>query len=133
MSYQSIQTILDTQLLTVISADELQLENVRRETAGTGFYRSTLLPSQTQIATLGVNGYDKLNGMYQIDVFVKIGTGATAANTKADTIMAAFIKGNYLSDVSIDVLVENKWRLPARTLQNFYQIPVIVQWSVYKK
>lgn len=132
MSYSTIQTILDTQLQTVVTAN-LQLENTTRETKLIDFVRSTLLPSQTEIVTLGATGYDRLNGLYQIDVFVKLGSGANAANVQADAIMAAFTKGTYLTSGTTNVLIENKWRIPARVLQNFYQIPVFVQWSFYKK
>jgi hypothetical protein len=131
--YETIQTILDTQLLTVIKAEDLQTENTIRTSKTTNFVRSTLLPAQTQILTLGVGGIDRLNGLFQIDVFTKIGTGFTEGNNTADAIMNAFVKGANHTSNNVIVTIDNKWRISSRTLQNFYVVPVFIQWSCYLK
>jgi hypothetical protein len=132
MNYSDIATALDTQLLTVVAEADLQQENERRTGATSDFIRSTLLPGQNEIASLGPNGYDRVRGLYQVDIFKQIGAGSGAALTQADLILAAFVKGNYLTSNSIKVLIENKWLIPARNLQNFYQTSIIIQWSSYQ-
>jgi hypothetical protein len=131
--YETIQTILDTQLLTVIKAEDLQTENTIRTSKTIKFVRSTLLPAQTQILTLGVGGIDRLNGLFQIDVFTKTGTGFTEGNNTADAIMNAFVKGDNHTSGNVVVFIDNKWRISARTLQNFYVVPIFIQWSCYVK
>ena len=133
MNYTTIQKALDTQLSIVAGIPTFTEENARfKPSATTPFTRSTLLPAQTVVESIGVHGIDRVNGLYQVDLYYPADQGYTTANTMADLVIAAFPKALQLTTTdSIKVDVDVTWRLPARKVQNFYNVPVIVSWKSY--
>ena len=132
MKFTEVQQLLDEQLLTVVGLPTLQTENTRfKVVTNVPWARSTLLPAETNIVTLGVTGYDELNGLYQVDLFYPSDSGFTAANTMADTVMGAFTKGTQLTGTGINVEIDKSWRESGRTFDTFYNIPVLVSWRGY--
>ena len=128
-----IQKMLDDHLNTLDGLPTVQLENKRLKTVtNQPFVRATLMPTQTEIAALGVFGYDRAGGMYQVDCYYPIDDGATPCSTMADNIIAHFNKGLVLTSGEYMLQVDITFRETARALQNFYNIPVIVTWHSYK-
>jgi len=134
INFTAVQTALNTQLATVSGVSSmLEVENTKKKTTiGTPFVRATLLPAQTQPATLGQGGYDGLNGLYQVDVCYPQDDGTLTAGAMADLIINAFVKGTYYGSTP-KVLVQNRWRLPSRRLGSFFVIPVVIQWVSYQQ
>lgn len=132
MKFTEIQELLDAELVTVPGLPTLQTENTRFKLVnGVPWCRSTLLPAETNIVTLGTTGYDELNGLLQVDLFFPGDTGYATASALADAVMAVFTKGKQLPGATINVEIEKSWRLSARTFDTFYSIPVLVSWRGY--
>ena len=128
----AIQSLLDAKLTTVAGLPPLYLENIRFRDNGDAWCRATLLPAETGIATLGVDGLNEERGIYQIDLFYPEGYGATPANTIADAVINTFKRGTTLTDGNISVQVWLSWRLPAQDYtQTFYQLPILVRYSCF--
>lgn len=132
MSYTTILQLLDTQLLTTTDLPTHYTENERVQLiTDTPWCRSTLLPVETQELTIGSNGWVKVQGLYQIDLFYPNDAGYSTAAGIADNVITSFARGLSLGTTTI-VKIEMSWRLPARSFQQFYQIPVSVRWASYQ-
>lgn len=132
MIYEKIEQLLVAQVQTVTNLPEWQKENVRYTTKnGQPFIRSTLLPAQPQIISLGVNGTTKHQGLFQIDCFSGQDIGSGVSVALADRIITAFNKGTTLEIDGVQVLIELSYRQSAYQMASFYGVPVIVQWSCY--
>ncbi len=136
MSYQTIHTLLDTQLQTVVNLPTLQIENTRKAGSKTikEWTRSTLIPSRTTIETLGPLGYNKKQGLYQIDVFYPEDTNYNDTFLMSDTIIEKFTIGTNLSGVHII----NSYMIPSQTTSGSIAVPgyfktiVMVEWEYFE-
>lgn len=129
MTYGTIQSLLDDQLQTVSNLPTLQLENTANVgVAGQPFARATLLPRQATQLTVGINGSDSLGGLYQIDLFYPLNAGSAAANTMADAVCAVFGRGTILIEDDVRVVIRTASRLTAGRVEQFYSVPVVVEW-----
>lgn len=127
MSYTTIQSLLDTQLQTVVGLPVVQLENTRYEPkTGTPFVRPTFMPVEAlRLST----DYDLANGLYTIDLFYPIDKGNATASAMADLIKDAFSRSIVLTSGDVRVHVTMSYRDMARTFQQFYQCPILVLWE----
>ena len=131
MSITTIHTLLDTHLLTVTGLPTLQRENTRvTPQTGVPWSRATLLPAETRQETLGVTGRNRLNGLYQIDLFYPADTGVQDANEMADELTYEFRRGVQLvhQQSNLIVNIEMAWREAGSRYEQFYNAPVIVRW-----
>ena len=127
MSYSKIQGVLDAQLQTVVGIPFVQLENTRYEPkTGVPFVRPTFMPVEAMRLS---NGYDLAQGIYTVDVFYPADKGTATASAMADAIKDAFPRALVLPGDGIEVHITKSYRDMAQTFQQFYQIPVIVQWN----
>lgn len=132
MNYHNIQTLLDARLLTVVDLPPLQKENTKNiGVTGQNFCRSTLLPARSTAVTVGQNGKDLYQGLYQIDLFYPMDQGTTAINQMADSVIAAFPRTD-LFDGIIIVHCLRAWREVGSRVEPFYSVPVVVEWQVIK-
>jgi hypothetical protein len=132
MSFKAITSILNTHLLTVSGLPTFQEENTLYKPANTAAWcRSTLLPAVTEVASIGPQGRERKNGLMQIDLFYINNSGYSNAITMADTIVASFSKGLYLTDGTFTLMVERSYIESAKPFPNYYQLPVIVEWECY--
>ena len=127
-----VQQLLDTQLVASVSVP-IEKENTLYKITEQPFVRATLVPAMTVIASLGVYGYDRLSGLYVVDVFFPLLEGKTKIQTQADAIMNAFPKGLYLIDGNTKVLIENRSILPARKQHTMLNTPVIISWVSFQQ
>lgn len=144
-AYTPIQVALDTRLLTVngisttspaptgnfISENTaFSLSNIANNVKPSGFptgiilVRSTLIPVAPSTETLGVGGYDKVSGIYAVDVMGPLGKGYMAVKQLADLVIAAFPRGLQLTDS-----IGNAW-----TMETTGMAPNITQgsWAMNK-
>jgi hypothetical protein len=137
MSYYTIHTTLDNRLQTVTGLPTLQQENVRKvgDKKLTEWCRSTLLPSKTVVETVGLNGYNKVFGQYQIDIFYPQDISYTLPFQMGDTILHSFIIGTVLSGINIT----NSYILSGQSFQGSNQVPgyykliVMIEWVKYEQ
>lgn len=134
INYSAVQTILNTQLKTVVGLPTYTEENVKAVPDSTvPWCRSTLLPAETQIIGIGTGGQRKDQGLYQIDIYWPQNSGSLDANTMGDLIQNSFVRGTYYINGTVKVLIDSVYRLPAGPLTGtvFYHIPLMVRWSYY--
>jgi hypothetical protein len=132
MSFASINSILETKLATVAGLPVVQAENTLYKPANTpSWCRTTLLPAATVVESIGTDGRERKNGLFQVDLFYINNSGYTAAMSMADLIIATFTKGIYLNDTSFTVMVLRSYMDSAKPFPNYYQLPVIVEWECF--
>ena len=130
MSYAAIQSLLDAKLQQLSSLPTLQLENTRNVgQTGVAFSRATLLPARATQLTVGLNGRDQRTGLYQVDLFYPIDSSTAAINAMADEIIDNFPRGTALTDGTVTVHCQLCWRETGRRIEQFYSVPVMIQWS----
>lgn len=134
MSYEIIQSLLDTRLQT-LNLPVLQLENKQLNTVSLQkFVRSTILPGKTVTMTLGPGGWNIMSGIYQVDIFEPHNEGIGTSNALVDDVLAVFPVGLRLNlDNNLNLMIEQGNRAPGITLQKYYCVPVSVAWSAYVK
>jgi hypothetical protein len=130
MSYEKIQSLLDTRLQALTGLPTIQLENTRNiGQTGIPFSRATLLPARATQATVGLQGRDSRTGLYQVDLFYPLDAGTATINAMADSVIDHFTRGLVLIDGAINVHVLVCWRETGRRIEPFYSVPVVIEWS----
>lgn len=125
-AFLDISAALNGRLNTLTGSTPVAWENYPYEPAqGTMYLRPTLIPDDTETATMGTNGTDEHSGVFQIDVMAPAGGGRGAAYVKADSIADHFKRETELTyngrlvrclNVSINTATQdNGWfMLPVR-------------------
>jgi hypothetical protein len=131
LTYDAIHGIINA-YLNLVQATNVAYENAEYEPeSGTGYLRETLLPAEPEQAELGTDGRNRLTGIYQISVFEEVGKGSGDAETKAETLIAAFKRGTTLTANGLTVRIDKAWRSPAIQEKDWYHVPVSVRWFAY--
>ncbi len=136
MSYKDIHQSLDTQLSSVVGLPTLQIENTRKtnDKRIKEWCRSTLLPAKTSIETLGPLGHNKLQGLYQVDIFYPEDYNYTDTFTMADLVLTKFIIGDTIDGINII----NSYMLPSQNVSSninipgYYKIIVMIEWEKFE-
>jgi hypothetical protein len=126
MSIANIHKTLEDAIVAVGLPYPLQRENIRNDTTKP-FSRFTLLPAETTAETIGVNGTNRWQGLAQIDIFVPIDSGTTAALAAADSIIAAFKRGTQLGTSPV-IHIENCWSDGGAVINKFWNLAVTIRW-----
>lgn len=127
--FNDIQAALDARLNTLSSQYDIAWPNtVFEPEANQTFLSPSFLPAESVQASLGSEGKDEFNGIYQIDVVYPAGTGRS---TIPDTIADHFKRGTVLSYNSINVRVRSVSVSPALTEGAFHFVPVSVNFYLY--
>lgn len=137
MSYRIINDILDTQLATVVDIPPISKENEPVIRTGidtdavhkSSYIRTTLLPAETETVTIGLTGYDRFIGLYQIDIFMPEGDGAAGSNWIVDEIIKAFPKRTLITTDNITVQILNYSKSPAILTTQLYMTPLLLEWQ----
>lgn len=133
MINREVQQLLDTQTKTVSGLPTVFTENQpSNQKSGTSWARTTLLPARTSIASIGLYGQQLYSGLYQVDVFFPKDRGFLNSSNMADAIIGVFQPSTILAGSTFNVLIMTSWRLPANTYETFYNIPVQIEWNIYK-
>ena len=126
--FNDMQAALDSQLDSLDSTP-VAWPNVPYEpSAGTVYFRPSLLPGDTAQVTLGATGQDETNAVYQIDVVVPRGTGRP---TQLDTIADHFKRGTVLSYNGTKLRVRSVSIGPAILEGAWYFVPVSINVQTY--
>lgn len=136
MSYRLIHNILDEHLNSIaglpnhIKENEIGYLPSDDDTSSrrTKYCRSTILPIETQQLTVGTDGFDNFQGLYQVDLFFPYGDGSDGTDYMVDLIIANFEAGTHLKKENVVVQVENYFREPGFQGTNFYMVPVVIRW-----
>jgi hypothetical protein len=132
MSFKVIHDLIDAQIHTVEDLPVFQTENTLFKPANTpAWCRGTLLPAETTNQTVGPNGYQRKYGLYQLDLFYINNIGYVDALTMADCVVAVFPKSLLLTDGILQVSIIRAFIDSARPFQNYYQLPVLVEWECF--
>lgn len=137
MSYRIIQNILDTQLSTVSNLPLIVKENeglsrTSNDTTSVSklpYLRTTMLPAETDTITVGLQGKDRFQGLYQIDSFAPEGDSHDGGNWITDEIIKAFPKKTLLTQDGITLRIVNHWRETALSSTQLHIVPIIIQWE----
>lgn len=137
MSYRIIQNILDTQLSTVSNLPLIVKENeglsrTSNDTTSVSklpYLRTTMLPAETDTITVGLQGKDRFQGLYQVDSFAPEGDSHDGGNWITDEIIKAFPKKTLLTQDGITLRIVNHWRETALSSTQLHIVPIIIQWE----
>lgn len=89
--YTEIRAALETKLTTVPGVPIIAYENVDFDpTTGTPFVSVRMFPGSRRPAVRGLTPQQRYEGIFRIDVVYPKGTGPSAAETMADTILENF-------------------------------------------
>lgn len=131
MSFYTIHDALDKRLKLVPNLPTLQEENTQIN-LGSGtksWSRSTFIPNPTMRTSLGLNGLDELNGIYQIDLFYPINSGYAIVEQMSEQVQTYFQVGDIINGIRvINCYPVNSYQI----ITNYYSIPIIVEWSYFK-
>jgi hypothetical protein len=132
VAVDDIRAALDTAIETVAGSAVVAWPNTADDepAAATLWYRPTFMPGEPWAVELMENGRNRHVGLYQIDVFSKLGEGEGVANGYADAIVAAFKRGTVLTYGTTSVVIEKAWRETGRPDPEvpYWHIPVRVRW-----
>ena len=99
---------------------------------GTTYIRPTHLTGEVYQATLGANGTDGNIGIYQIDIFIKSGSGRSEAVNMADTIANHFKRGTYLTYNNRTLRTKNISRdVGTNTNDGWFKISVTISYLAF--
>lgn len=137
MSLELIQKGLINKLTTTFAswqtAHRIAWENVvfdPSKVPGLAWMRATFMPASEMVGSLGANGLDKNEGLFQIDVNYPEGVGEAASRTTINELHACYKPGSFIySGQQIAIL--NRFRGPAMTTEGFYKIPFTVRWRAH--
>lgn len=150
-AYYPIQQALDTQLQTltpvtgttvsyITENTTFSLSNIANNVNPSGaangviLVRTTLVPFKPMTETIGIGGYDKVSGIFAIDVMGPTGKGIASVKQTADAIIALFPRGSQVSAGNI-VTIETTGIAPlnqgAYSMNKLYCVQVQVNWFTY--
>jgi hypothetical protein len=134
IDYNTIRTLLDTNLKTVVGLPQLATENIRVTTTNAmPWCRSTLITSEPSPLTVGYDGMNQHKGIYQVDLFYPQDYGTTDVSAISKLVINAFPRGLTLTDGTTNIHVTMTWQLTAYTVQQaWYAVPVSIRWSSFK-
>ena len=133
MSTAVIQNLLDTRLQTISGLPTLELENTTIDVTSnkTAWVRSTLLPAESTLVTVGSTAIREFQGYYQVDCFYPTGNGSNAAHVLADTVVSTFPIGLTLNNGAVTVYIQMASATVGYKVTKYYCVPVRIQWSCY--
>lgn len=139
MSFENLHKALDDRLSTVASVPSIVKENeeasltINTSTSGisTPYIRTTVLPAESDLLSIGTTGYSKRHGLYQMSCFFPTGDGFDIPESLVDAIVAKFQRGLTLTEDGTVVRVRQSWREAAVEEGHLYMVPVVVRWEVF--
>ena len=124
--YNDIRASFDVALNSVVGIPVIEWENLSSEgrTLGDEYISQFWLGGNTEAGSLGDTGLDQINGVYQINVNVKSGTGTARINELCDLIADQFRPRKKLTYNSVSVRIKSLSR-NATTVDGAYATAVI--------
>lgn len=132
MNYSTIETMLNNKTDLVLEDYPRQQPNSNYTPAvGKPWYRTTFLPAQPQPTSIGRNGYDMLNGLFQIDIFTPRGTRQTFAHQLTDLLVGEFERGSIVVDSANVINIQRSWSETNKEEPSWYHTMIMVSWSSF--
>lgn len=127
--FTDIYGALRTRLNGITGRPPIAWENINyTPSANTLYLRPTLIPAPTFQASLGDDGLDLNNGIFQVDVVIPDNLGRS---TWPDTIADSFKRGTVLTQNSVDVRIISASLLTGLKDSNFFIVPVSIRWQAF--
>ena len=124
--FNDVQAALDARLLSMSGGLDIAFPNIPYEPAANETYlRASFLPAEVVQAALGASGKDRMDGIYQVDVFTVAGTGRTNI---PDTIADHFKRGTNLTHNTNTVRIINVSINPVIISGSWQQVPVQIDF-----
>lgn len=130
MSLAAVRSALETALDGIAPALPTAWENAGFEPPDDGApYQSVnLLPNRPENPTLG-DGFHRLRGILQVTLAYKLGTGAKAAQARAELIQATFPRGASFTASGVTTTIEATPAIaPPMIDADRYCVPVRIRW-----
>src|SRR3990172_11587594 len=83
------------------------------------------LPS---VSTLGSDGYDEVDGIFQVDLNFPLNKGTKESKDKADQFPNVFTPGDRLYFDNQEVLITSCGRSSGRPVDGWWKVVVTIQW-----
>lgn len=106
---------------------EFDLATLDKGEDGISFIYGTLIPSITETASMGTTGQDMHSGIFRIDYYSEVGSGAFTAS-EIDVIANAFSRGTVLTTGTTVVRIRNVSIGVGRRDDAFYVRPIEVSY-----
>ena len=107
-------------------------ENVSFNTPSTGpWIKCAFMPGKSVPTTLGRQGQDRVNGIFQIDLNYPEGNGEADAAAMYESIRTLFWAGLRLTNNGQVVVIMACSRIQGRIVNNFYKISVTVEFYTF--
>lgn len=127
--FTDIAGALRARLNSLTSRPPVAWENINYTPSSTTlFLRPTMIPAPTTQASLGDDGKDLHEGIFQVDVFIPDNQGRT---TWPDAIADHFKRGTVLTQNSVDVRIRNVSIGVGAKDANFYIVPVSITYQAF--
>lgn len=107
----------------LVATSRVQQENLPFTPPKDGFWAALwFMPNQPSVATLGPNGTDDADGIFQIDFNFPLQSGTEEVEAKADSLRNVFPAGSYHTYNGETAVVRSCGRSPGRIVGNFFRI-----------
>lgn len=134
MSISKIESALTSHFISAghFPSDMIAFENASFSTPQDGpWCRLFFIPNDPTVATLGDDGSDITDGVFQIDLMFPQGTGNGAAREKFEEIKQTFKAGDELIYQTQTVRIRSCGRNNGRADGSFFKITVSVYWYAF--
>lgn len=125
--FNDIHAALDNHLDS-LDDTPIAWQNILFEPTGSTYLRPRLIPASTIQASMGNDGKDVTDGIYQVDVFVKQGTGRSSL---LDSIADHFKRGTVLTHNGVNLRVRTVELAASISDGNWQFTPVSVYFQTY--
>jgi hypothetical protein len=122
-----VQAALAVQLASL--GEPVQWENTPFTPGAVRWMRETFKPSPTAAASLGTDGFNRLTGVYLVDIFAPPATGREDGNDLFALLAAAFPRGGALTYETTTVRIVRTYRSGGTVKGDWYQVPVAIEYQ----
>ena len=136
--YSEARDALATQLATVSGlpdSDHAAVENVEFDAPiGEAWYDASLAyASETLIELSGIGGQVKKDGTWRLRLHFPVGSGTSAADTLAQSVIDAFPAGLTLLSGATTVHIDSsrRWTGAPGLRDGFYSVPLDIRWHCF--
>jgi hypothetical protein len=130
--FTDISAGLDGHLNTMTNKPPVSWENKKYKPVNDVLYvRPTILPADTDQASLGSNGQDLNTGIYQVDVLAPAGKGKKTAYEMADLIADRFKRGTDIVENSRTITVVRASRGTGFNDGDRYIVSVSIEYRAF--
>lgn len=117
--------------LTLSPAMPIAWPNVGYDPTSDGYLKVQHFPVDTNQATLGTNGKNRITGIYQVSVMWPKNQGAIAPKERAALISAHFKRGTVITQDGLNIRINQPPHVSGAIEEKaFLQVPVSISYQV---